>query len=120
MPYSETKVYYDGSHYIAIPHEPQPWKRKKTTNKSTEQKKKTQELFEKFYQENRDKPKKERNEIITEELTKIIGKKQAKKILKDNNERIKRNAIVRKTRLARKVNFKSGIIFALLLMMTTN
>lgn len=111
MPYSETKVYYDGSHYIAIPHEPQPWKRKKTNLKTNKQKPKTQELFEKFYLENLDKPKRERNEIITEELTKIVGNKQAKKIIRVNNERIKRNAIVRKTRLARKVNLQEWHYF---------
>ena len=29
MPFEETKVYYDGSHYIAIPHTERPPQRKK-------------------------------------------------------------------------------------------
>ena len=28
MPYGETKVYFDGSHYIAIPHTTRPTKRR--------------------------------------------------------------------------------------------
>ena len=28
MPYGETKVYFDGSHYIAIPHTERPYKRR--------------------------------------------------------------------------------------------
>ena len=28
MPYGETKVYFDGSHYIAIPHTEKPYKRR--------------------------------------------------------------------------------------------
>lgn len=34
MDYPKTKVYFDGSHYIGIPHEKQPWKKRK--NKSRE------------------------------------------------------------------------------------
>ena len=29
MYYPKSKVYFDGSHYIAIPHTEQPWKRRK-------------------------------------------------------------------------------------------
>ena len=29
MHYPKSKVYFDGSHYIAIPHTTQPWKSKK-------------------------------------------------------------------------------------------
>ena len=33
MDYPKTKVYFDGSHYIGIPHEKQPWKKRKNTLK---------------------------------------------------------------------------------------
>lgn len=33
MPFAETKVYFDGSHYIAIPHTERPKQRRKRKSK---------------------------------------------------------------------------------------
>ena len=46
MDYPQTKVYFDGSHYIGIPHTTQPWKRKKTKDKvKNEQQEKVKEIY---------------------------------------------------------------------------
>lgn len=38
MYYPKAKVYFDGSHYIAIPHTTQSWKKRKNKNKTTNDK----------------------------------------------------------------------------------
>lgn len=40
MNYPKTKVYFDGSHYIGIPHIAQKWKKKKVISKQTNMKQK--------------------------------------------------------------------------------
>ena len=63
MAYGETKVYNDGSHYIAIPHttRPKQMKSKKiVTNKEIELK----EIADKVFSENKDKRRKEKIEIL--------------------------------------------------------
>ena len=46
MAYGETKVYFDGSHYICIPHTTQAWKRKKSKDKvKNEQQEKVKEIY---------------------------------------------------------------------------
>ena len=37
MSYGDAKVYFDGSHYIAIPHTEQPWKKRKVKTIETNQ-----------------------------------------------------------------------------------
>ena len=85
MPYRSTKVYNDGSHYIAIPQTNNSTKRKKNPTKTvcagTElqtAKNKTdktateiltpKERFEKIYRENNGKRKAEKIEILSQEL----------------------------------------------------
>ena len=94
MDYGEAKVYFDGSHYIAIPKVEQPWKKRKKTikanqvlneskvnDKTTNEKVATAKvdlkvLFETLYKENIDKKHKERNEKIIECLDKYIKNKE--------------------------------------------
>ena len=95
--YAKTKIYYDGSHYIGIPHITQAWKRKKIKPiKATDERK---EKFEKLYKENESKSKRELKKIITDELVTETGEE----FIKKNFERKKRNAIERRKRLYRKV-----------------
>lgn len=122
MPYRSAKVYNDGSHYIAIPQTNNSTKRKKRptkkvctgtelqTAKNKTEKTATEiltpkERFEKIYRENNGKRKAEKIEILTEELKQDFkAEQEAEEFVRTNIERIKRNKIVRKTRLARKVN----------------
>lgn len=122
MPYRSAKVYNDGSHYIAIPQTNNSTKQKKNPTKTvctgTElqtAKNKTdktateiltpKERFEKIYIENNGKRKAEKIEILTKELRNDFKtEEQTKEFIERNIERLQRNKIVRKTRLARKIN----------------
>lgn len=122
MPYISAKVYNDGSHYIAIPQTNNSTKQKKNPTKTvctgTElqtAKNKTEktvtelltpkERFEKIYRENNGKRKAEKIEILTKELKQDFKtEEQAREFIERNIERLQRNKIVRKTRLARKIN----------------
>ena len=122
MPYRSAKVYNDGSHYIAIPQTSNPTKQKKSpiktvctgkelqTAKNKTEKTATEiltpkERFEKIYRENNGKRKAEKIEILTEELKQDFKtEEQTREFVQRNLERLERNKIVRKTRLARKIN----------------
>ncbi len=109
MDYPKTKVYYDGSHYIGIPQPIKKLKKKKLVKKVEDDKK---QEFEKVYKENLSKTKKEKKEILENELSKHFeNKKQAKEYVERNLERKKRNSIIRRTRLARKVNLQDWNYF---------
>ena len=109
MDYPKTKVYFDGSHYIGIPQPIKKLKKKKIVKKVEDEKK---QEFEKVYKENLSKTKKEKKEILENELSKHFeSKKQAKEYVERNLDRKKRNSIVRRTRLARKVNLQEWNYF---------
>ena len=109
MDYPKTKVYFDGSHYIGIPQPIKKLKKKKIVKKVEDEKK---QEFEKVYKENLSKTKKEKKEILENELSKHFeSKKQAKEYVERNLERKKRNSIIRRTRLARKVNLQEWNYF---------
>jgi hypothetical protein len=109
MDYPKTKVYFDGSHYIGIPQPIKKLKKKKIVKKVEDDKK---QEFEKVYKENLSKTKKEKKEILENELSKHFeNKKQAKEYVERNLERKKRNSIIRRTRLARKVNLQEWNYF---------
>ena len=66
---------------------------------------KVKERFEKIYRENNGKRKAEKIEILTEELKQDFKtEEQTREFIERNIERLQRNKIVRKTRLARKIN----------------
>lgn len=131
MPYRNAKIYSDGSHYIAIPQATNPQRRKKRpertvctgtemqtaknkTDKTATEILTPKERFEKIYRENNSKRKAEKIEILTEELKRDFKTEQeAEEFVRTNIERIKRNKIVRKTRLARKITLTNGTGFAL-------
>ena len=121
MPYRNAKVYNDGSHFIAIPQTSSPHRRKKSPERTVCTGKKLQtrtdkteketarealtpkERFERIYKENDGKGKAEKIDILTKEFEKDFGT-EAEAFVRENMERITRNKIVRKTRLARKIN----------------
>ena len=120
MPFPETKVYFDGSHYIAIPHTERPKQRRKKNlkidiEKTENEKSATVNLKEKFdelYKEKSNKKRAERKqEIITEMKPHFKNENDTELFVIENIERKNRNKIVRKTRLARKVNLQQWNYF---------
>ena len=104
MAYGETKVYNDGSHYIAIPHTTRP---KRKNKKKIESKKETElkELADKVFSENKDKRRKEKIEILKTEVNEIIkDEKATKEFVKTYMDKKIRNLIERRKRLVRKIN----------------
>ena len=105
--YPDTKVYFDGSHYIGIPKDNYPHgkgckKQSKVipTPEQTERKAK----FETAYKESRSLPKRERKKYITEKLkTEFETAEQAKEYTAQNLDRKRNNAAKRNTRLWRKI-----------------
>jgi len=104
MAYGETKVYNDGSHYIAIPHTTRP---KRKNKKKIESKKETEliEVADKVFSENKGKRRKEKIEILKTEVNEIIkDEKATKEFVKTYMDKKIRNLIERRKRLVRKIN----------------
>lgn len=96
--YAKTKIYYDGSHYIGIPHTTQSWKKKKHNNTKT--KDNLKEKFEKLYKELENKSKNEKKEIIAKELINDLkSEEKAIEFAEKQFERKLRNAIERKKKI---------------------
>ena len=103
MSYGKTKIYNDGSHYIAIPHTVQSWKKRKNSKSKSVKEVEQKQTFEKIYNENKDKPKKEKVEKIKNELKESFNdEEQLKNFVNANLERKKRNLIEKRKRLYRK------------------
>lgn len=113
----ENKIYFDGSHYIAIPHttRPKQWRKNKAVAKPKPNSSKPttkQELFDELYKDSFNKPKAERKESIVQEMRKHFNSdEQARAFVEQQLERKKRNVIVRRTRLSRKVNLQEWNYF---------
>lgn len=108
MNYPKTKVYFDGSHYIGIPHTTQSWKKRihKSTPNETEL-----QVKEKLNQSTNE-TKKEKTERITNEInTKVNDIKKSQEIVNKVIEKENRNKIVRLTRLYRKANLQQWNYF---------
>lgn len=108
MHYPKSKVYFDGSHYIAIPHTTQPWKSKKRKVKKDKNEEKVKEILE----SKKDKVKSEKIKEAVEEIDKEVKDiEKSKEIVKKVLNKEKRNRIVRFTRLYRKVNLQQWTHF---------
>ena len=104
MAYGETKVYNDGSHYIAIPHTTRP-KQKKSKKIESKKEIELKEIADKVFSENKDKRRKEKIEILKNEVNEIIkDEKATKEFVKTYMDKKIRNLIERRKRLARKIN----------------
>lgn len=105
--YPDTKVYFDGSHYIGIPKDNYPHgkgckkqSRAIPTPEQTERKAK----FETAYKESLSLPKHERKKYIAEKMqSEFETAEQAKAYTEQNIERKRNNAAKRNTRLWRKI-----------------
>ena len=118
MNLKSAKVYHDGSHFIAIPSDAFPHRRKKSPRHNLRLK--TDELprsdsppettkgrFETAYKESQSLPKRERKAHIKSALKDDFSDKTALNAFVDKNlERIKTNAIKRKVRLMRKLRLQ--------------
>lgn len=108
MSLGKAKVYSDGGHYIAIQKITRP-KRKKPIKKTTD---KLKEKFEKVYQENKDKKKRERTNNIEKELQhEFKTNEELKTFVKDNLDRKFKNIVERRKRLKRKIFLNSWNYF---------
>ena len=104
MAFRGAKVYSDGSHYIAIPQKERQPQKKKNVIYSIEQEERKEE-FEKAYKESNEKKRKEKvKRIINAMEEKFESKEKAAEYVKAQMERKMRNLIVRRMRLARKIN----------------
>ena len=103
MAHEKAKVYFDGSHYIAIPQG-----EGKPPNKGGYHRNDNDEMrtaFEKAYKDAKAKRRKEKvTEIVAELKPQFESEEQAAEYVRAEMERIKRNLIERRKRLTRKIN----------------
>lgn len=106
----ENKIYCDGSHYIAIPHttRPKQGRKKKPAIKvdasNVAKPPSNREIFDELYKESLNKPKSERKDSLVKSMREHFDSdKETRAFVEQQLERKKRNAIVRRTRLFRKV-----------------
>lgn len=108
MNYPKSKIYFDGSHYIAVPHARQLWKKRKNKITKNEQEEKVKQILK----NGESKVKSEKIKNAVETITKEINDTQkATELVNKVLEKEKRNKIVRLTRLYRKVNLQQWTHF---------
>ena len=105
MPYKASKIYYDGSHYIAVPKENFPSRKcGKAARKSSTQTDSVKTKFEAAYAESQALPKRERKQHIAKRLQDDFATvEEANEYARRQTERKRNNACKRYTRLWRKV-----------------
>lgn len=110
MNYSKIKVYFDGSHYIGIPHITQKWKKKKVVTKqtNTEESKKIKETYKNASGETKKEKIANTIEKVNEDIQDI---EKSTKLVNETLEKEKRNKIVRQTRLSRKIGLQNWTHF---------
>lgn len=113
MPYQESKIYFDGSHYIAVPKENFPSRKgRKTAKKPIAQADTPKERFETAYQESQALPKRERKKYIAEKLQNTFASaEETAAFVASNIKRKKTNAAKRRIRLMRKVYLQKWSFF---------
>ena len=101
MSFHNAKVYFDGSHYIAIPHTKRKAGKKKV---DSIEEIKLKEKFDNAYEKTKGKKKKQKAQEIVKEVENLFEHKEmAETFVNINMERKVRNAIVRKMRFVRKI-----------------
>lgn len=102
--YKNAKVYSDGSHYVAILQKKNS-RQMRSQFPSSPEAEQRKELFEKAFQENKGKRRKEKFKNIEKTLSgEFETQAEAERYVRENMARKERNELLRKTRLARKVN----------------
>ena len=100
----EAKVYFDGSHYIAIPKSESAQGKKSERFYSMENEDK-KAVFENAYKNVKARKRKDKvKEIINEIKSEFESEEKATEFVIENMQRLNRNLIVRRMRLARKIN----------------
>lgn len=107
MPFEETKVYYDGSHYIAIPHTERPPQRKKKRYEEpivVEDRQTTRkEFFDDLYATAQGKTKRAKKKEISDKMKNyFVDKEDAEMFVEENILRKRRNLDSRRIRMFRK------------------
>ena len=103
MAYENTKVYFDGGHYIAIPHTTRPQQKRKEKNE-TEKEIELKEIADKVFKESKGKGKKYKAKRLIEEITKKVENESlAMEYSREYMNKQLRNLIERRKRLVRKV-----------------
>jgi len=109
MDYPKTKVYFDGSHYIGIPHTKQPWKKRKNKPK---EKDKNEEKVKEIYKDIEGTTRKEKVENAIQKVNEEIKDiEKSTELVNKTLEKEKRNRIVRYTRLIRKLRLQNWTHF---------
>ena len=104
MPHEKVKVYFDGSHYIAIPPSDMPTAKRKGAHYGDDNTD-MRAAFEKAYKRSKARRRKEKvAEIMLELKPQFESEEQAAEYVKAEMERVQRNLIVRRMRLTRKIN----------------
>ena len=104
------KVYYDGSHWIAIPHTERPTKRKRSKPKA--EKDETVEQFEKaFNKAPKGKKSKKKEQLVKEFAPLFESEAQATEFVEEQFERLNRKRIERYKRMKRKAYLQQWSYF---------
>ncbi|MCH5146508.1 MAG: hypothetical protein J1F61_00700 [Clostridiales bacterium] len=104
------KVYYDGSHWIAIPHTERPPRRRKPKPKA--EKDETVEQFEKaFNKAPKGKKSKKKERLVKEFAPLFESEAQATEFVEEQFERLNRNRIERYKRMKRKAYLQQWSYF---------
>lgn len=112
MPYQESKIYFDGSHYIAVPKENFPSRKGRKTAKHSPQTDSIKAKFETAYKESQALLKRERKKYISEKLQDIfVTEQETAAFVEHNIKRKKINATKRRIRLMRKVYLQKWNFF---------
>ena len=106
MAHEKAKVYYDGGHYIAIPHTESPTTKKSGGKRYSYRTEEMKQIVETELKGIRSKKKQESKatELVEALKTNFESEEKAAEFVTAEMERINRNYIVRLTRLKRKVN----------------
>ena len=105
MAHEKAKVYFDGSHYIAIPHTESPTARKSGGTSYRTENNEMKQAVKAALKGTKGKKRKEKFAELVETLRpQFESEEKTAEFVTAEMERILRNLIVRRTRLARKIN----------------
>ena len=103
MAYENTKVYFDGGHYIAIPHTTRPQQKRKEKIE-TEKEIELKQIADKVFKESKGKGKKYKAKRLIQEITKKVDNENlAMEYSREYMNKQLRNLIERRKRLVRKI-----------------
>lgn len=108
MDYPRTKVYFDGSHYIGIPHTTQPHKKRKNKPKEKDIR---EEKVKEIYKESKGTKKEKLENTINKVNEEIKDIEKSTELVSKTLDKERRNKTVRYTRLIRKIRLQQWTHF---------